>query len=110
MPTKTSVSACSFLKNRADEAATAGSLRLRSFFWTSLAVIELPPTWQSPHPWRHQFHRVTGRVTKVKGLTPSRPLNFFFDGDAVAVQELPPGVEGFGFNSQGEMAWPCGSM
>jgi hypothetical protein len=32
------------------------------------------------------------------------------DGDAVAVQELPPGIEGFGFNAQGEMAWPGGPV
>jgi hypothetical protein len=69
-----------------------------------------PPTRQSPHPRRDQFHRIPGRVTKVNGSTPSWPLDLFFDGDGVAVQVLPPGVEGFCFNSQGEMAWPGGSM
>src|SRR6516162_2385996 len=42
--------------------------------------------------------------TKVEGLAAPRPLDFFLDGDAVAVQELPPGVEGFCLDSQGEMA------
>src|SRR5262245_45955537 len=65
-----------------------------------------PPTRQPPDPRRDQSHRIPGRVTKVEGLAPSRPRDFFFDADAVAVQELPPAVEGFGLNAQGEMAWP----
>jgi hypothetical protein len=28
----------------------------------------------------------------------------------VAVQELPPSVEGFGLNAQGEVAWAAGTM
>jgi hypothetical protein len=28
----------------------------------------------------------------------------------VAVQEIAPGVEGFGLNAQGEMAWPAGTV
>jgi hypothetical protein len=44
------------------------------------------------------------------GLTPSRPFDLFFNGNAVAVQELPPSVEFFGLNTQSEMARPGGSM
>jgi hypothetical protein len=62
------------------------------------------PLGNPPHPRRDQFHRIPGRVTKVEGLPASRPLDFFFDADAVALQELPPGVKGLGFDSQGEMA------
>src|SRR5262249_21382168 len=69
-----------------------------------------PPARQAPHPRRDQFHRISGGVTKVQGLAPSRPLHFFFDADAVAVQVLAPAVEGFGLNAQGEMAWPGGTV
>src|SRR5947208_3257144 len=70
----------------------------------------LPPTRQSPYPSRHQFHRIPGRVTKVNGLAAFGPLDLFFNRDAVALQKLPPGVEYFSFDAQGEMARPGGSM
>src|SRR5262249_19544300 len=69
-----------------------------------------PPAGQSPSSTRDQFHRVSGWVTKVKGPPSSRPVDFFLNGDAVALQELPPGVEGPGPDPQGEMACPGGSM
>src|SRR5262249_41061855 len=69
-----------------------------------------PPARQPPHAGRDQFHRIPGRVTKVKGLAPSRPLNLFSNADPVALQELPPGVECLGINPQGEVARPAGPM
>src|SRR5262249_43328394 len=69
-----------------------------------------PSTRQSPDARCHQFYGIPGRVTEVKGLAASRPLDLFLDADAVILQELPPGVEGLSVNAQGEMAWAGGSM
>jgi hypothetical protein len=44
----------------------------------------------------------------TNSIAASRPLDLFLDGDAVALQEFPPGVEGFCLDPQGEMARPGG--
>src|SRR5262245_13770392 len=43
---------------------------------------------------------------KYSDVPPSGHSPSFLDADAVALQVLPPGVEGIGLNAQGEMAWP----
>jgi hypothetical protein len=72
--------------------------------------MELPSTWQSPHPRRDQFHGIAGRVAKVNGPTSCRPFDYFLSENTVGLQVLPPSIQGLPFNSQGEMAWPLGPM
>src|SRR5258708_6086914 len=82
-----------------------------SHVWFTYKTVGSSPTArQSPYRRRNKLHQIAGRITKVKGLSASWPIHFLFDNDAVALEEISPGVEIACFNSQSEVTWSACSM